>query len=223
MLEGGRDNVWMVLSAGGIVRHNSRLAYYASLVKRVKEKYHDRVKLLIDFKFLAGPEEALSVLNIPRKTPQDMIKPNLEEFIQLLVSSGLAGADVPDKDAMTDELVKTYAIKLRDKYNLLGVLVSMDKAGVMLVIRDRIIREKGIRIVSACPTGSGDSLKAGVLYALSNGKSFEEAVHTGNLFGAATASMEGTQTVTPETLARTEALARAQNVAPIVERLPAHI
>ncbi|MGB2652127.1 MAG: PfkB family carbohydrate kinase, partial [Candidatus Omnitrophota bacterium] len=70
-----------------------------------------------------------------------------------------------------------------------------------------------------CHTAAGDSLKAGVIYALSNGKSFEEAVHTGNLFGASTASMEGTQTVTPQRLAEIEALARMQNVVPEIEYL----
>ncbi|MFH1837065.1 MAG: PfkB family carbohydrate kinase [Candidatus Omnitrophota bacterium] len=219
MFKGKPDNIWMVLSAGGPVRHNSDLAYYAALVKKVKKKYPDKVQLLIDFKFMSGPEEAISVLDINRETPQDIIKPNLEEFIQILISSGLVETDIPDKNTITEEAVKAYAIKLRNKYNLLGVLVSMDKAGLLLVMQDRIIKEKGIKIIQACHTAAGDSLKAGVVYALSNGRSFEEAVHTGNLFGASTASMEGSQTVTPEKLAEIDALARAQNVVPEVEWL----
>ena len=219
MFKGESDNIWMVLSAGGPVRYNRDLACYASLVKRVKEKYQDKVELLIDFKYMSGPEEALSVLDIHRETPQDIIKPNLEEFIQILISSGLVETGILDEKTITEEAVKAYAIKLRNKYNLLGVLVSMDKAGVMLVMQDRIIKEKGIKIIQACHTAAGDSLKAGVVYALSNGKSFEEAVHTGNLFGASTASMEGSQTVTPERLAKIEALARMQNVVPEVEYL----
>jgi fructose-1-phosphate kinase PfkB-like protein len=219
MFKGRSDNVWMVLSAGGPVRYNGSLAYYASLVKGVKKKYQDKVELLIDFKHVSGPEEAMSVLDIHRETPQDIIKPNLEEFIQILVWSGLAEKGSLDEKTITEEVVKAYAIKLRNKYNLLGVLVSMDKAGVMLVMQDRIIKEKGIKIKLACHTAAGDSLKAGVLYALSNGRSFEEAVHTGNLFGASTASMEGSQTVTPQRLAEIEALARMQNVVPEVEYL----
>jgi len=219
MFKGRSDNIWMVLSAGGPVRYNRDLAYYASLVKRVKKKYQDKVEFLIDFKYMSGPEEAMSVLDIHREKPQDIIKPNLEEFIQILVSSGLVETCILDKDTITEEVVKAYAMKLRSKYNLLGVLVSMDKAGLMLVMQDRIIKEKGIKIIQACHTAAGDSLKAGVIYALSNGKSFEEAVHTGNLFGASTASMEGSQTVTPRRLARIEALARMQNVVPEVEYL----
>ena len=219
MFSGGSDSIWVVLSAGGPLRYNRDLAYYASLVKQVKEKYQDRVEFLIDFKFMSGPEEAISVLDIHRETPQDIIKPNLEEFIQILVSSGLEKTGFLDNNTITEEVIKACALKLRNKYNLLGVLVSMDKNGLMLVMRDRIIKEKGIKIVQACHTAAGDSLKAGVVYALSNGKSFEEAVHTGNLFGASTASMEGTQTVTPEKLAQTEALARIQNVVPEIEYL----
>ena len=219
MFKGKSDNIWMVLSAGGPLRYNRDLAYYASLAKQVKKKYGDRVELLIDFMHVSGPEEAMSVLDIHRETPQDIIKPNLEEFIQILVSSGLAERGSLDKNTITEEVVKVYAIKLRNKYNLLGVLVSMDKAGLMLVMQDKVIKEKGIKIIQACHTAAGDSLKAGVVYALSNGKSFEEAVHTGNLFGASTASMEGTQTVTPQKLAEIEALARMQNVAPEVEYL----
>jgi len=213
----GKDSLWMVLSAGGPIRYNKNLAYYASLVKLIKKKYSDRVKLLIDFKFVSGPEEAMSVLDIPRETPQDIIKPNLEEFMQILRASGLMKSGIMDRTPITEDAVKAYAIKLRAKYNLLGVLVSLDKAGLMLVMRDRIIKEKGIRIKLACPTGSGDSLKAGFVYALSNGRSFEEAVHTGNLFGASTASMEGTGTVTPEKLSETTALARTQRVEPEIE------
>ena len=219
MFKGRPDNIWMVLSAGGPVRHNSSLAYYASLVKQVKKKYQDGVELLIDFKYMSGPEEAMSVLDIHRDTPQDIIKPNLEEFIQILIWGGLVERGSLDENTITEEAVKAYAIKLRNKYNLLGVLVSMDKDGLVLVMQDKIIKEKGIKIIEACHTAAGDSLKAGVLYALSGGKSFEEAVHTGNLFGASTASMEGSQTVTPETLAKIEALARVQNVVPEVECL----
>jgi fructose-1-phosphate kinase PfkB-like protein len=206
------ENIWMALSAGGPVRYNKSAAYYSSLVKKVKEKYQNQVKLLIDFKHMSGPEEALSVLEIPRETPQDVIKPNIEEFIQILRSSGLAGSETPDKNTITEEEVKIYAVRLRRKYNLLGVLVSMDKSGLLLALEDRIIRERGINIKPACHTAAGDSLKAGFLYALSNGKPFEEAVHTGNLFGASTASMEGSQTVTPKKLAETETLAQEQKI-----------
>ena len=219
MFKGTSDSIWLVLSAGGPLRYTADLAYYASLVKLVKEKYHDKVEFLIDFKFMSGPEEAISVLDIPREIPQDIIKPNLEEFIQILVSSDLVGINVLDENTITEEVVKTYAIKLRDKYNLLGVLVSMDKDGLMLVMQDKIIKEKGVKIVPSCHTAAGDSLKAGFVYALSNGKSFEEAVHTGNLFGAATASMESSKTVTPRILAGIETLARTQNVVPEVECL----
>jgi len=219
MFKGRSDTVWMLLSAGGPLRYNRDLACYASLVKQVKDRYHASVEFLIDFKYVSGPEEAMSVLDIPRDTPQDIIKPNLEEFIQILTSSGLAEKGSLDENTITEEAVKTYALKLRNKYDLLGVLVSMGKAGLILVMQDRIIKEKGIKIKLACHTAAGDSLKAGVVYALSKGKSFEEAVHTGNLFGASTASMEGTQTVTPRRLAEIEVLARMQNVAPEVERL----
>jgi len=218
MFKGGQDNIWVVLSAGGPVRYNRELSYYSTLVKRVKEKYGDKINLLIDFKFVSGPEEAMSVIGIQRDAPQDIIKPNVEEFIQILTSSGLAKKGSLDKNTITEDTMLTYAMKLRDKFNLLGVLVSMDRSGLMLVMQDRTIREKGIKIVPACHTAAGDSLKAGFLYALSNGKSFEEAIHTGNLFGAATASMEGSQTVTPEALAKTEALAREQNVEPEVTK-----
>ena len=219
MFKGPSDNVWMVLSAGGPVRYNRSLAYYASLVNRVKDRYGDEVKLLIDFKFMSGPEEAMSILDIPRATPQDIIKPNLEEFIQLLLSSGLAEKAEIDKNVMTEESIKAYAIGLRKKYNFMGVLVSLDKAGLMLVMEDRIIREKGIKIELACHTAAGDSLKAGFVYALSKGMSIEEAVHTGNLFGASTASMRGSLTVNPERLAAVENLARMQNIFPETEYL----
>ncbi len=219
MSKGSSGNIWMVISAGGPLRYNADLAYYSSLIRNVKAKYQDRVKLLIDFKFMAGPEEALSVLEVPRDIPQDIIKPNLEEFIQLLVSSGLAEPGTLDKNTITEDLIRKLAVQLREKYNLMGVLVSMDRHGLMLAATDRIIREKGVKIQPGCHTAAGDSLKAGFVLALSDGKTFEEAVHAANLFGASTASMEGSKTVTPEKLAEIETLARSQNVAPEVEPL----
>ncbi len=219
MFASGSDTVWMVLSAGGPVRHNKETAYYATLVKKVKEKYGDKVEFLVDFKYMSGPDEAMSVLDIHRETPQDIIKPNLEEFVQILVSSGLVKRDSLEENTITESAIKDYAKKLRKKYNLLGVLVSMDKDGLMLVMQDKVIKEKGIKIIQASHTAAGDSLKAGFVYALSNKKTFEEAVHTGNLFGASTASMEGSQTVTPQRLAEIEALALMQNVVPEVEYL----
>jgi fructose-1-phosphate kinase PfkB-like protein len=219
MFKGGKRNVWMVFSAGGPLKYNRDLAYYSSLAEQVKRKYGDRVKMMIDFKFMSGPEEAMSVLNIPREKPQDIIKPNMEEFMQILEASGISGTLPGHEDMTAEKAVRKYAMELRKKYNLLGVLVSMDKNGLMLVLKDRIIREKGVSIIPACHTAAGDSLKAGFLYALSRGKTFEQAVHTGNLFGASTASMEGSKTVTPEKLSETEALAHEQNVRPEVEHM----
>lgn len=213
------ENIWMVFSAGGPIKYNSALAYYSSLIKQVKEKYGSTIKMLIDFKFMSGPEEALSVLDIPRENPQDIIKPNLEEFIQLLTISGLAKKGTLDKTTISEKHIRSYACLLREKYNLLGVLVSMDSSGVMLVMRDRIIKENGIKITPACHIAAGDSLKAGFIYALSKGRSFEEAVHIGNLFGASTAAMEGSLTVTPKMLSKTETLARTQKVSPEIEYL----
>lgn len=216
MFKGSSETIWMVLSAGGPLRHNHELAYYASLIKEVKKKYGDKVEFLIDFWHMSDPLEALSALNIERSVPQDIIKPNVEEFIQILTVSGLASKDTLDKNSITESDIKKYALTLREKYNLLGVLVSLDENGLMLVTEDRTIKEKGIKINLVCHTAAGDSLKAGFIYALSEGKSFEEAVHTANLFGASTASMEGTQTVTPEKLTEIKALALKQNIAPEV-------
>jgi fructose-1-phosphate kinase PfkB-like protein len=219
MVKGKPGDLWMLVSAGGPIRYNPKLACYAALVKEVKKKYGGLVKFLIDFKFMSGPDEAMSVLGIERTSPQDIIKPNLEEFIQVLSSSGLIRPKTLDIRTITNDEIKKYASELRKKYNLLGVLVSMDKSGLLLALKDRIIREKGIKIIPACQTASGDSLKAGFVYSLSRGRSFEEAVHTGNLFGAATASMQGSRTVNPRTLNRTMILALEQGVSPEVENI----
>lgn len=219
MLGGKQKNVWMLLSAGGPIRYDPASACYANLVKKVKERYGSRVNLLIDFKFMSGPEEAMSVLKIARKSPQDIIKPNLQEFIQILCASGITKPGQLKAGVIGEAEIKKQAVSLRKRYNLAGVLVSMDKSGVLLVLEDRIIREKGIKITLASPTAAGDSLKAGFVYSLSQGGSFEEAVHTGNLFGAATASMPGSRTVTPGILAGIKALARKQKVFPVVEKI----
>ncbi len=219
MSKGTHKKLWMALSAGGPLRYQGKIACYRSLVKEIKEKHRDSVNMLIDFKHVSGPKEAMSVLDLPRETPCDIIKPNLQEFLQIVRAGELAGPDLDEKTVPAPATVKKYAAKLREKYNLEGVLVSMDKNGLILALKDRMISEKGVKIRPASHTAAGDSLKAGLLYALSNGKSYEEAVHAGNLFGASTAAMEGSQTVTPEKLAEITALAREQNVKPVVEEL----
>jgi 1-phosphofructokinase family hexose kinase len=109
-----------------------------------------------------------------------LIKPNDVELGQL---TGMPTETVAE--------TVTAAQTLEEK-GLPRAIVSMGKAGALVVedgeswlLSPPVIQERN-------PIGAGDSLVAGVVYALAQGESLREAARWGVACGAATASMSGT-------------------------------
>lgn len=71
-------------------------------------------------------------------------------------------------------------------------IVSMGKAGALAFDGDKSWLLSSPSIEERNPIGAGDSLVAGVVYALAQGQSLREAARWGVACGAATASMSGT-------------------------------
>ncbi|MBK8987046.1 MAG: 1-phosphofructokinase [Chloroflexi bacterium] len=73
-----------------------------------------------------------------------------------------------------------------------NVVVSLGKAGALLVDGRSVWRAISPTIQERNPIGAGDSMVGGLVYALSQGHSVAEALRWGIACGAATASMPGT-------------------------------
>lgn len=78
------------------------------------------------------------------------------------------------------------------------VLASMGAQGAVLVSKDGAWRTRPPEIEADSAVGAGDSLLAGVLVALSQGKALPEALQLGVACGTATASVPGTEVATRE-------------------------
>lgn len=76
------------------------------------------------------------------------------------------------------------------------VLASMGAEGAVLVTQDGAWHTKPPEIQADSAVGAGDSLLAGVLVALSQGRSYAEALQLGVACGTATASTPGTEVAT---------------------------
>lgn len=222
MLHGQPDKtVWFHITAGGGIRYDKNLRPYGSLAKEIKNLYQARVQLVLDFKWTSTDDEILSVLEIPRDVPQDIVTPNVKELILILEAAGLVDKGVLSEDSMTDEEITSYALMLMDRYNLLGVFATKGERGLQLVLTDRVVKEDGIKVFVENTLGAGDATKAAFTYALSLGRSWEQSVHSANLFGAATVTLEGTQVAMPfGSVEAIASLAQEQGVTPITDFFP---
>lgn len=109
-----------------------------------------------------------------------LVKPNAEE------ASELTGLPVGN----TDEIVK--AAQAVCGKGVKNVIVSLGKDGAVLVDRNQAWKALSPKITEKNPIGAGDSMVAGVIWGLSEGKEVAEALRRGIACGAATASLAGT-------------------------------
>ncbi len=79
-----------------------------------------------------------------------------------------------------------------------NVIISLGKAGAVLVHDGKAWLAASPEIVAANPIGAGDSMVAGVVWGLSQGESMQDALCKGIACGAATASQKGTLVGTRE-------------------------
>lgn len=117
-----------------------------------------------------------------------MIKPSIRELAFL--TGGKEKVDIKDIEAQAKELIA--------KQNCRVVVVSLGKAGALLVT-DKLVREissPGVKVIST--VGAGDSLLAGILWKLSRGWPLDRAVEYGCACGAAAVMNAGTTLCHPE-------------------------
>ncbi|MFV8782640.1 1-phosphofructokinase family hexose kinase [Microbulbifer sp. SA54] len=111
-----------------------------------------------------------------------LIKPNVRELVELV------GHELPD-----DRAIENAAAGIIRHGSAQVVLLSLGRAGVLLVTGDRLERIPAPAVKLRSKVGAGDAVVGGLLAALSRGSALPEAARFGVAAGAAAVMTEGTE------------------------------
>lgn len=111
-----------------------------------------------------------------------LLKPNISEL------SDLIGADKLEMDQL-DEAARALIIRK----NCEVVVISMGAMGAMLVTADYVEHIPAPPVAKKSTVGAGDSMVAGMVWTLSQGKSIREAVRMGIACGSAATMNPGSE------------------------------
>lgn len=116
------------------------------------------------------------------KEPVYLIKPNMAEMIDL------AGFDIEDESQQ-----EAAAVSILERGMSEIVVVSLGTAGALLVTKDLCERLRAPSVPVKSKVGAGDSMVAGIIFKLAQGKPVHEAVSYGVAAGAAAVMSAGTE------------------------------
>lgn len=164
-----KGSAWVCV--GGSLPPGAPVDLYARLVKVAQA---EGAKVLIDGD---GPHQELGL-----KAGPDFIKPNHEEAGRLL-----------GREIQTDDQAVTAAKELAGR---LGggdriVVISRGKNGAVLAQGETLLIGESPTVEVKSTIGSGDSMLGAMLWAITSGKTIEEALQWGLAAGAATATTDG--------------------------------
>ena len=169
VMQTAREGDWWVLC--GSLPPGVPTDFYARLVHKVHEK---RAKAVLD---TSG--EALRLGCIPRP---DLIKPNRLEAEQVV------GFHLDTKVALGK------AVRYFLDIGITMVAISLGKEGLSLSTRSEAVHARPPQVgAPGAAVGAGDALLAGLVWALSQGKSLEEASRWGVATGTAAAMRPGVE------------------------------
>jgi 6-phosphofructokinase 2 len=111
-----------------------------------------------------------------------LIKPNVSELACLAGKESLSANEIVYE---AKRIIKTRKCEI--------IVVSMGAAGALLVTKDRTVPIVPPAVEVQSTVGAGDSMVAGITFALSRGKDIETAVQYGVACGTATTLNSGTE------------------------------
>lgn len=138
----------------------------------IARKYKDHCRVVID----ADDEVLLEGL----KGSPFLIKPNIHEL-----------EDALDIKLETDEQVIRAGRQIIVEYGVVYVLVSMGKAGSLLVTADEAYRGGTVPVEIVSTVGAGDSMLAGFVYGLEQKHDLEDCLAIGTACSTITISQDG--------------------------------
>ena len=116
-----------------------------------------------------------------------LIKPNLGELATITNRQHISG---PEQEKLAMQLVESGKASV--------VVISMGARGAMLASQKRILYRSSPTVSPKSTIGAGDSMVAGMVYALANKKAMIEVLTYGVACGTATTMREGTGLCQPE-------------------------
>jgi 1-phosphofructokinase len=184
VVDASEGATWLVLA--GSLPPGAGDDFYVDVIAAVRARWGgDAPRIAVD---TSGPALAAVVA----KSRPDLIKPNDEELAEL------AGVDLsPDGDLA--HIVLPVARTLVPS-SVSAALVTLGSRGAVLVTEEGAWAAAAPRIRVLSTVGAGDSSLAGYLLADVEGASPEERLRRAILYGAAAASLPGTQAPTPHQL-----------------------
>jgi 6-phosphofructokinase 2 len=120
-----------------------------------------------------------------------LLKPNLQELTKMVGS-----------DLIQTEGVEGAARYIINKGCCEVVVVSLGPEGAMLVSEKEVVRVPAPNVPKRSTVGAGDSMVAGMVWKLAQGKSLSEVVHFGVACGTAAIMNEGTELCHPADVER---------------------
>ncbi len=139
--------------------------------------------------FIAKQKQAKFIVD----TSGESLKKALEEGVYLLKPNRNELAYLIGKDNLPDKDIEDAARQIIQKNKCMAIVVSLGSSGALLVTKDisQFITAPPVSVKST--VGAGDSMLAGIVFSLSAGNNFLEAVKYGVACGTAAVINEGTQ------------------------------
>jgi 6-phosphofructokinase 2 len=162
------------------------LARVAKIAKRQKRK------LIVD---ISGEALRLAI-----KEGVYLIKPNLGELSKLV-----------GKEELEMNEIEPLAKELILKGNCEIVVVSLGQLGAMLISRDSTFKVDAPIVKKKTTVGAGDSMVAGIVFYISQGRSLQEALQYGVACGSAATLNAGTALCRKEDVDRLYELIKEEN------------
>lgn len=111
-----------------------------------------------------------------------LLKPNLTELCSLV-----------GKDYLEISEIEEAAMQIINSNNCQVMVVSMGASGAMLVTKNEVKQLKAPTVKKQTTVGAGDSMVAGIVWSIHQGRSLLEAVRFGIACGSAATINKGTQ------------------------------
>jgi 1-phosphofructokinase len=179
-----QDARWLVLA--GSVPPGAGDDFYVRVIRAVRESAGSRAPRI------AVDTSGAALAAVVAEGAPDLIKPNDEELAEL---TGAALDDAGDLFERVTALARQLV-----PARVGATLVTLGGAGAVLVDRDGAWRAAAPRITVRSTVGAGDSSLAGYLLADLEGAEPAERLRRAIRYGAAAASLPGTQAPTPTDL-----------------------
>ena len=175
---------WLVLA--GSLPPGVPASFYADLVAAVRERWAaDAPRIAVD-------ASGAALAEVVATARPDLIKPNHEELAEL-VGEDAAG----DLDVITEATRRAHQLVPE---HVASALVTLGADGALLFTAEGAWRGYAPKIQVASTVGAGDSSLAGYLLADLEGASAPDRLARSIAYGAAAATLPGTQPPTPADL-----------------------